>query len=52
VVASKAKPCTLWAATVKEYPVEKYLQDRLIGHIVEGENETNELFMSFDLQPI
>lgn len=37
---------------MKEYPVEKYLRDGLIGRVVEGSNETNELFMSFDLQPI
>ena len=37
---------------MKDYPVEKYLRDSLIGRVAEGANETNELFTSFDLRPI
>jgi len=37
---------------MKEYPVEKYLRDGLIGRVAEGANETNEFFTSFDLKPL
>lgn len=36
----------------KEYPVEKYLRDGLLYRVVEGANEVNELFMSYELEPI
>jgi len=37
---------------MKEYPVEKYVRDSLIGRVAEGANETNEFFTSFDLRPL
>ena len=37
---------------MKDYPLEKYLRDSLVARVSEGANETNEWFMSFDLQPI
>jgi acyl-CoA dehydrogenase len=37
---------------MKEYPVEKYVRDGLIGRVAEGANETNEFFTSFDLGPL
>jgi len=37
---------------MKEYPVEKYVRDGLIGRVAEGANETNEFFTSFDLRPL
>jgi butyryl-CoA dehydrogenase len=37
---------------MKDYPLEKYLRDSQLFRIIEGANETNEWFMSFDLQPI
>lgn len=35
---------------MKEYPVEKYLRDSLVYRVIEGANEVNELFTSFELQ--
>jgi len=36
----------------KEYPVEKYVRDSFAFRFLEGANEVNELFCSFELQPI
>lgn len=37
---------------VKEYPVEKYLRDSLVFRFLEGANEVNEFFTSFELHPL